>query len=73
MEDFHNSGGVGALLKEIAPLLHTDSITATGQTLGQNFEHAINYDQDVIRTLDNPMNPEGGLAVSPARLRRPGR
>ena len=63
MEDFFHAGGVGALLKEIAPLLHTDSLTTTGQTLGQNFEHAINYDQDVIRTLDNPMNPEGGLAV----------
>ncbi len=63
MEDFFHAGGVGALLKEIAPLLHTDSLTATGQPLGQNFEPAINYDQDVIRTLDNPMNPEGGLAV----------
>ncbi|MCE2456244.1 MAG: dihydroxy-acid dehydratase [Dehalococcoidia bacterium] len=63
MEDFHNAGGVGALLKEISPLLHTDSITATGLTLEQNFKYAINYDQDVIRTLDNPMNPEGGLAV----------
>ena len=63
MEDFFHAGGVGALLKEISPLLHTDSLTTTAQTLGQNFEHAINYDQDVIRTLDNPMNPEGGLAV----------
>ena len=63
MEDFFNAGGVGALLKEISPLLHTDSMTATGQTLGENFMHSVNYNPDVIRGMDNPMDPEGGLAV----------
>ena len=63
MEDFFNAGGVGALLKEISPLLHTDTITTTGLTLEDNFNAAINYNPDVIRSLDNPMDPEGGLAV----------
>ena len=63
MEDFHNAGGVGALLREMTPLLHTDCITTTGQTLGQNIARAINYDRDVIRSVENPMNAEGGLAV----------
>ena len=35
MEDFFNAGGVGALLKELSPLLHTDSVTTTGLTLGR--------------------------------------
>ena len=63
MEDFFNAGGVGALLKEISPLLHTDTITTTGLTLEDNFNAAINYNPDVICSLDNPMDPEGGLAV----------
>ena len=63
MEDFFNAGGVGVLLKEISPLLHTDTITTTGLTLEENFNPAINYNPEVIRSLDNPMDPEGGLAV----------
>ena len=63
MEDFFNAGGVGALLNELSPLLHTDSVTTTGLTLGENFRDSVNYNPDVIRSMDNPMDPEGGLAV----------
>ena len=63
MEDFYYAGGLAALLKEISPLLHTDAMTVTGQTLGENIAPAINYNPDVIKSMDEPMNPEGGLAV----------
>ena len=63
MEDFFNAGGVGALLKEITPLLHDGELTVTGMSLHENVEASINYNPDVIRSLDNPMNAEGGLAV----------
>ena len=63
MEDFFYAGGVGALLKEISPLLHTEEISVTGQTIGENFSGAINYNRDVIKSIETPMNPEGGLAV----------
>jgi dihydroxy-acid dehydratase len=63
MEDFFYAGGLPALLKEIAPLLHNDAPTITGRTLGENVADAINYNTELIRTLDNPLNPEGGLAV----------
>ena len=63
MEDFYYAGGLGALLKEIAPLIHGDTITVTGQTLAENISGAVNYNPDVIRSMDDPMDPEGGLAV----------
>ncbi len=63
MEDFFYAGGLAALLKEIAPLLHGDRMTVTGQTLAENIAPAINYNPDVIRSMDEPMDPEGGLAV----------
>ena len=62
MEDFFYAGGVGALLREIEPLLHGDELTVTGRTLSQNIGGAINYNADVIRSMDAPMNAEGGLA-----------
>ena len=63
MEDFYYAGGVGALLKEISPLIHGDTVTVTGQTLAENISTAINYNPDIIRSMDDPMDPEGGLAV----------
>ena len=63
MEDFFYAGGLAALLKEIQPLLHDDQPTVTGQTLAENIAPAINYNPDVIRSMEEPMDPEGGLAV----------
>ncbi len=63
MEDFFYAGGVGALLKEISPLLHTDAPTVTGQTLGENIAGAVNYNADVIRGMSDPLDAEGGLAA----------
>jgi dihydroxy-acid dehydratase len=63
MEDFFYAGGLPALLKELSPLLHNDEITVTGRTLGENNSSAINHNPDIIRELDNALNPEGGLAV----------
>ena len=63
MEDFFYAGGLSALLKQIAPLLHTDAITVTGQTLGENIGPAVNHNPDLIRSMDDPLNSEGGLAV----------
>lgn len=63
MEDFYYAGGLPALLKEISPLLHLDLPTVTGRTLGENIASAQNFNPDLIRGLDNALNPEGGLAV----------
>ncbi|MDA8289287.1 MAG: L-arabinonate dehydratase [Actinomycetota bacterium] len=63
MEDFFYAGGLRALMARIADLLHLDALTVNGQTIGQQIAGAEVYNDDVIRTLDNPLWPEGGLAV----------
>ena len=63
MEDFFYAGGLPALLNELRPLLHVDAMTVTGRTLGENVSGTINHNPDLIRSLDEPLNSEGGLAV----------
>jgi len=63
MEDFFYAGGLPGLLERIRDVLNVDCITANGKTLGENIKGAGVYNDDVIRTRDNPVNPEGGVAV----------
>ena len=66
MEDVHRAGGISAILKELSRkpgLLHTDTLTVTGHTLGENIAEARILDEDVIRPLENAYSQEGGLAV----------
>jgi dihydroxy-acid dehydratase len=69
MEHFHAAGGMTALLRELAPLLHLDALTVTGCTLGEELERARPaFKQDVIRTRENPIYPQGGIAVLQGNL-----
>ena len=63
MEDFYYAGGLRALLKQIHNLLHVDSLTVSGETLGQNIEEAAVCNDKVIRSLDDPVSTSGGTAV----------
>ncbi|MGN0487310.1 MAG: dihydroxy-acid dehydratase [Acutalibacteraceae bacterium] len=65
MEDLNEAGGVYAVLKELAKIgrIDTDVMTCTGKTLGENIASAVNKDDSVIRTTDNPYSPTGGIAV----------
>jgi dihydroxy-acid dehydratase len=63
VEQLHRAGGIGAVLHELAPLLHGDAVTVTGRTLADGFEHAQALDRDVIAQLDAPFAGEGGIAV----------
>ena len=63
MEDLHFAGGISAVLKELLPLLHGDAMTVTGRTLAQNLAASEVMDRKVIYPLDNPLQPEGGLAI----------
>ncbi|MFJ8913283.1 L-arabinonate dehydratase [Amycolatopsis sp. NPDC102389] len=63
MEDFYYAGGLPGLLSRLTDLLHTDRMTVTGRTLGENLASARVHDDDVIRTRDNPVATEGGVAV----------
>ncbi len=63
MEDLFYAGGIPAILKQLLPLLHGDAPTVTGRTLAENLEGIATLNEDVIRSLDNPLHPEGGTAV----------
>ncbi|QOT81330.1 dihydroxy-acid dehydratase [Cupriavidus basilensis] len=64
MEDFHAAGGMPALLRELRPLLHLDTLTVSGRTLGEELDAApAPFAQEVIRPFDAPIYPVGGLAV----------
>ena len=65
MEDLNEAGGVYAVLKELTKLdlLDASVMTVTGKTLGENIAGAINKDTSVIRTVENPYSPTGGIAV----------
>lgn len=70
MEDLNEAGGVHAVMKELADigLLHTDCMTVTGKTLGENIEGCENMNPEVIRPTDNPYSKTGGLAVLKGNL-----
>ena len=65
MEDFCAAGGMGALLRELKPLLHLDCMTVTGETLGERLEDdADSYvDRSIIAPRDKPLEPSGGLVA----------
>ncbi|MXY49592.1 MAG: dihydroxy-acid dehydratase [Gemmatimonadetes bacterium] len=63
MEDFYYAGGLPAVIRELGDLIHRDARTVNGRTIGENTAGAPCHDRDVIRTLDAPLAPTGGLAV----------
>ncbi len=63
MEDLFYAGGIPAVLKQLLPLLHGDALTITGHTLAENLTGADTHNPDVIRSLEDPLHPEGGTAV----------
>ncbi|HUH60487.1 MAG TPA: L-arabinonate dehydratase [Candidimonas sp.] len=68
MEDFYYAGGLRALMSELKEHLDLDALTVTGKTLGENLAGAQVYNNDVIRSLDNPIYAEGSLAVLKGNL-----
>ena len=70
MEDLNEAGGVYAVMNELNKkgLLHTECMTVTGKTVGENIEGVQNKDPEVIRPIDNPYSQTGGLAVLKGNL-----
>lgn len=65
IEDLNEAGGVFAVMNELTKknLLYTDLLTVTGKTVGENIAGCVNRDPEVIRPIDNPYSPVGGLAI----------
>jgi dihydroxy-acid dehydratase len=68
MEDFYYAGGLPGLMTRLTGDLDLDALTVTGKTLRENIAGAAVYNDDVIRTLDNPIYPEGAIAVLKGNL-----
>lgn len=69
MNDFHNAGGMAALLLTLRPLLYLNAMTITGQTLGEVLDAlpastaAFAYSKQIIRPLSDPLYPASSLVV----------
>jgi dihydroxy-acid dehydratase len=64
MQDLHAAGGIGAVMRELKPLLHLDCLTVSGETLGERLEEPLPYvDRNVIHPASYPLQPQGGLVA----------
>lgn len=65
MEDLDRAGGVYAVMKELSKqnLIDASLLTCTGRTVSENLEGVENLDHELIRPIDNPYSPYGGIAV----------
>ena len=66
--DFHKAGGVPVVMKKIEKYLDLARPTVTGKTVGENLIGIKPLDSDVIRSIENPVWPEGALAVLKGNL-----
>jgi dihydroxyacid dehydratase/phosphogluconate dehydratase len=65
MEDFYYAGGLRAVMRALAEagLLNGEAETVAGTSIGEIIKDAPNYNSEVIRSFDNPLTPQGGIAV----------
>ena len=65
MVDLENAGGIPAVMAELAclGLIHTDCLTVTGKTVGENIANVRIENDDVIHTAENAYSKEGGIAI----------
>ncbi len=70
IEELNEAGGVYAVMKELTKLnlLHTDLITVSGKTVGENIQDAVNRNTNVIKTAEEPYSVTGGIAVLKGNL-----
>lgn len=65
IEDLYEAGGIQSVLAELAKknLIHVNLMTVTGKTIAENIKGARNRDPEVIRPIENPWSPTGGIAI----------
>ena len=65
LQQLDEAGGVPAVIAELTRknIIHTDVMTATGKTLGENLAKVRVRDNEIIRPIDNPYHAKGGIAV----------
>ena len=70
MEEFFYAGGLPVVIKRLgeAGQLHMDALTVSGQTIWEEVRDVVNWNEDVIRPVENPLTPQGGIAVLKGNL-----
>ena len=70
IEELNEAGGVYAVMNELNKLglIHTDCMTVTGKTVGENIQGCVNKNPEVIRPVENPYSKTGGIAVLKGNL-----
>ena len=65
MNELDDAGGVQAVLAELAKknLIKTDIMTVTGKTIAENIKYAKNRNPEILRPIENPYSPTGGIAI----------
>ncbi|MDI6780941.1 MAG: dihydroxy-acid dehydratase [bacterium] len=70
LQDLNEAGGIPSVMAELTKLglLNLDTMTCTGYSLGENLRGRKILRHDVIRTIDNPYHPVGGIAIMKGNL-----
>ena len=70
IEELNEAGGVYAVMNELNKLnlLHTECMTVTGKTVGENIKGGVNKNPEIIRPVENPYSKTGGIAVLKGNL-----
>lgn len=68
MEDFYYAGGLPVVIKELKKYLHTDAITVNGKSIGDNNLNPVCYNEEVIATIDNPLQKHAGIVILKGNL-----
>ena len=63
MDEFFDAGGLPIAINELGDMLHRDALTVTGKSLGANVEGRTAWGSPAIRTTDDPLQPDAGIAV----------
>jgi dihydroxy-acid dehydratase len=66
--DLYKAGGIPAVLNRLKNFLHLDCLTVSGKTIGQSIHQAKVLDERIIKTLNNPVFPEGGTVILKGNL-----
>jgi dihydroxy-acid dehydratase len=74
IQDLHEAGGLPALMKQLADLgiIDKNIMTVSGKTVGENIVGAKNENTEVIRPVDSPYSPSGGIAILWGNIARKG-
>ncbi|MEM2225962.1 MAG: dihydroxy-acid dehydratase [Candidatus Bathyarchaeia archaeon] len=63
MSDLDRAGGVPAILRRLEPFLSKEEMTVSGRRIGELLKNVSIEDEEVIRPLERPVHPEGGIAI----------